>query len=85
MVWLLEQVLLPFAWPVTLSPACLGTRDKALINRMGLITMGVDVAERIKDYRKTLLQKKLIIGGNIGEKQSNPNESCKRLHNVDRL
>jgi dihydroorotate dehydrogenase len=53
--------------------------DGALINRMGFNNMGMDaVAEHIAEYRKnaSLVQKGLIIGGNIGKNKVTPNEEA---------
>ncbi len=51
--------------------------DKALINRMGFNNDGVTViAERLKRWRNTHPQSRLIIGGNIGKNKQTPNEGA---------
>jgi dihydroorotate dehydrogenase len=54
-------------------------KDSALINRMGFNNHGAErVALRLKKWRETSsgLQKKLIIGGNIGKNKITPNEDA---------
>ena len=53
--------------------------DSGLINRMGFNNVGVEVvAERLATFRAkaTELQKKLVIGGNIGKNKVTPNEDA---------
>ncbi|MGI4727993.1 MAG: quinone-dependent dihydroorotate dehydrogenase [Janthinobacterium lividum] len=52
--------------------------DAALINRMGFNNLGMDVAaERIKRFRqRTIGNRQLIIGGNIGKNKITPNEEA---------
>lgn len=55
--------------------------DSALINRMGFNNLGVDVvAERIEAFRRTAngVQKRLIIGGNIGKNKNTVIENAVR-------